>query len=98
GRHTLVLEGNDRPGAKILISGGGRCNYTNLYTSVENFVSTDPGFARSVFAQWTVADTVQFFEQYGIIGKEKTLGQLFPVSDKAKDVVNVFVALMQQYK
>lgn len=98
GRHTLVLERNDRPGAKILISGGGRCNYTNLHSSVENFVSTDPVFAHPVFAQWTVADTVQFFEQHGIVGKEKTLGQLFPVSDKAKDVVNVFVALMQQYK
>ncbi len=97
GRHTLVLERNDRPGAKILISGGGRCNYTNLHTSVANFVSAEPAFARSVFAQWTVADTVEFFKTYGILGKEKTLGQLFPISDKAKDVVNVFVKLMQQY-
>lgn len=98
GRHTLVLECNDRPGAKILISGGGRCNYTNLYTSLKNFVSDDPAFADSVLAQWTVRDTIRFFEQHGIVGKEKTLGQLFPVSDKAKDVVNVFVELMLQYK
>ncbi|MFB2118651.1 NAD(P)/FAD-dependent oxidoreductase [Parapedobacter sp. 2B3] len=97
GRHTLVLENNGRPGAKILISGGGRCNYTNLYTAVENFISADPAFAQAVFAQWTVADTVRFFEQNGILGKEKTLGQLFPISDKARDVVNVFVKLMQQY-
>lgn len=98
GRNTLVLERNDRPGAKILISGGGRCNYTNLHTSMENFVSAAPEFAQAVFAQWTVADTVLFFEQYGIEGQEKTLGQLFPISNKAKDVVNVFVNLMKQYK
>lgn len=98
GRKTLVLERNDRPGAKILISGGGRCNYTNLNTSIANFISADPGFADSILTQWTVKDTIRFFEQHGIMGKEKTLGQLFPVSDKAKDVVNVFVKLMQQYK
>lgn len=97
GRHTLVLERNDRPGAKILISGGGRCNYTNLHTSVENFISAGPEIAQPVFSQWTVRDTVAFFERYGIRGKEKTLGQLFPISNKAKDVVNVFVKLMQQY-
>lgn len=97
GRHTAVLERNDRPGAKILISGGGRCNYTNLYTSVKNFVSDDPAFAGSVLAQWSVSDTIRFFEQHGIVGKEKTLGQLFPISNKAKDVVNVFVDLMMQY-
>src|SRR5690606_2243406 len=97
GRHTLVLERNDRPGAKILISGGGRCNYTNLHTSVENFISAGPEIAQPVFSQWTVADTVAFFERYGIRGKEKTLGQLFPISDKEKDVVNVFVKLMKHY-
>lgn len=80
-----------------MISGGGRCNYTNLHTSVENFISAGPEIAQPVFSQWTVRDTVAFFERYGIRGKEKTLGQLFPISDKAKDVVNVFVKLMQQY-
>lgn len=98
GKKTLVLERNDRPGAKILISGGGRCNFTNLYTSTANFVSADPGFAESIMQQWTVDDTIRFFEMYGIVGKEKTLGQLFPVSNKAKDVVNVFVRLMQRYQ
>lgn len=97
GTQTLVLERNDRPGAKILISGGGRCNYTNIHTSVKNFVSADPQFAQPVFEQWTVDDTIAFFRRHGIQGKEKTLGQLFPRSDKAKDVVNVFVRLMHQY-
>src|SRR5690606_266031 len=79
GKRTLVIEGNDRVGAKILISGGGRCNFTNLYTSIDNFVSENPHFLHGVFSQWTVEDTCAFFERYGgIQGKEKTLGQLFP--------------------
>jgi len=93
GKRVLVLEKNDRPGAKILISGGGRCNYTNLYSSAQQFISQNEHFSKSAFAQWTVEDTISFFETYGIIGKEKTLGQLFPVSDKAKDVVKVFTDL-----
>jgi len=93
GKRTLVLEKNDRVGAKILISGGGRCNYTNLYATHKQFLSQNVHFCRSALAQWTVDDTVTFFETYGIEGKEKTLGQLFPVSDKAKDVVNVFTSL-----
>jgi predicted Rossmann fold flavoprotein len=93
GKRTLVLEKNDQPGAKILISGGGRCNYTNLYSSSENFISGNDHFAKSSFSQWTVQDTITFFESYGIEGQEKTLGQLFPVSNKAKDVVKVFTDL-----
>jgi len=93
GKRVLVVEKNDRPGAKILISGGGRCNYTNLYASHQQFISQNEHFCKSAFAQWSVEDTVTFFETYGIIGKEKTLGQLFPESDKAKDVVNVFTNL-----
>ena len=93
GKRVLILEKNDRPGAKILISGGGRCNYTNLYSSAEQFISGNEHFCKSAFAQWTVEDTIGFFETYGIVGKEKTLGQLFPVSDKAKDVVQVFTNL-----
>lgn len=93
GKRVLVLEKNDRVGAKILISGGGRCNYTNLYATDQQFISQNPHFSKSAFSQWTVEDTVGFFETYGIVGKEKTLGQLFPVSDKAKDVVEVFTNL-----
>ncbi|MDB5114982.1 MAG: aminoacetone oxidase family FAD-binding enzyme [Mucilaginibacter sp.] len=93
GKRTLILEKNDRVGAKILISGGGRCNYTNLYASPKQFISKNEHFSKSAFAQWTVEDTINFFETYGIVGKEKTLGQLFPVSDKAKDVVKVFTDL-----
>ena len=93
GKQTLILEKNDKVGAKILISGGGRCNYTNLYSSHQQFISENEHFVKSAFAQWTVDDTISFFETYGITGKEKTLGQLFPESDKARDIVKVFTDL-----
>ncbi len=95
GKQVLILEKNGKPGAKILISGGGRCNYTNLNTSKENFISENPHFLNSAFSQWTVDDTIAFFEANGIYGKEKTLGQLFPVTDKAKDIVDVFINLCE---
>ncbi|MFI5161840.1 MAG: NAD(P)/FAD-dependent oxidoreductase [Sphingobacteriales bacterium] len=97
GKRVLILEKNDRPGAKILISGGGRCNYTNLYASAQQFLSQNEHFCKSAFAQWTVEDTISFFEAYGIVGQEKTLGQLFPVSNKAKDVVEVFTGLCADF-
>lgn len=90
GKKTLILEKTDKVGAKILISGGGRCNFTNLYTSSENFISENQHFIRSAFQQWTVQDTIDFFEKNGIKGQEKTLGQLFPTTNKAKDIVRVF--------
>jgi predicted Rossmann fold flavoprotein len=93
GKRILVLEKNDTVGAKILISGGGRCNYTNLYATDQQFISQNEHFVKSAFAQWTVNDTISFFETYGITGKEKTLGQLFPTTDKAKDIVKVFTDL-----
>ncbi|KGE12921.1 NAD(P)/FAD-dependent oxidoreductase [Sphingobacterium deserti] len=95
GKRTLLLEKNDKVGAKILISGGGRCNYTNLHTDIHNFVSENPDFLHAAFSKWTVDDTIQFFKSFGnIIGEEKTLGQLFPRSNKAKDIVAVFTKLM----
>lgn len=93
GKRVLVLEKNEKPGAKILISGGGRCNYTNLGASTEQFISANPHFLKSAFKQWTAEDTISFFETYGIFGAEKTLGQLFPEGKNAKDVVEVFTSL-----
>jgi predicted Rossmann fold flavoprotein len=97
GKRVLILEKNEQVGAKILISGGGRCNYTNLYTSAQQFISANEHFCKSAFAQWTVEDTVNFFETYGIKGQEKTLGQLFPVSNKAKDIVEIFTGLCDDF-
>lgn len=93
GKRTLVLEKNEQPGAKILISGGGRCNYTNMYATDQQYISQNPHFCKSAFSQWSVEDTIIFFETYGIEGQEKTLGQLFPTTNKAKDVVEVFTNL-----
>lgn len=96
GKKAIVIEHIDKVGAKILISGGGRCNYTNLHTSDANFISNNEHFAKSALSQWSVDDTIQFFEMFGIEGQEKTLGQLFPTSNKASDIVNAFVQLIEE--
>lgn len=85
GKKVLLLERNEQAGKKILISGGGRCNYTNLYTRPEAYISQNPHFTRNILSRWSVQDTLDFFENYGIRPQEKTLGQLFPVSNKARD-------------
>jgi len=97
GKRVILLEKSDKPGAKILISGGGRCNYTNLFASDDQFISNNKHFLKSALSQWTVADTIDFFETYGVSGKEKTLGQLFPDGKNAKDIVAVFTALCADF-
>jgi predicted Rossmann fold flavoprotein len=77
GRRTVVLEHNARPGRKIRISGGGRCNFTNSDTRAENFVSGNPHFAKSALARYTPRDFVRLVERHGIRYHEKKLGQLF---------------------
>jgi predicted Rossmann fold flavoprotein len=77
GRRVLVLERADRIGKKILISGGGRCNFTNLHSSPENFLSANPHFAKSVLARYTPADFLRLVEKHRIPYHEKKLGQLF---------------------
>ncbi len=77
GRRVLLLDHGDRPGRKILISGGGRCNFTNTGTRAENFLSENPYFARSALARFTPADMVALVEKHGVRYHEKTLGQLF---------------------
>jgi len=96
GKKTLLLERNEKVGAKILISGGGRCNYTNTGTTTANFISENPDFLHGIFKQWTVEDTIDFFEAYGIQGQEKTLGQLFPETNKAKDIVAIFSKILYE--
>ena len=77
GKKVLLLEHNAKVGAKILISGGGRCNFTNLKVSAENFVSQNPHFARSALSQYPTSEFIKLVESYGIPYIEKTLGQLF---------------------
>ena len=77
GRRVLVLEHADRIGKKIAISGGGRCNFTNIYTRPDNFVSANPHFCKSALARYTPADFIGLVEKHGIKYHEKKLGQLF---------------------
>ena len=77
GRRVAVLEHANRLGKKILISGGGRCNFTNLHCLPGNFISSNPHFAKSALARYTPADFIALVEKHGIPYHEKTLGQLF---------------------
>src|ERR1700754_2352627 len=74
GRRVVVLDHADRIGKKILISGGGRCNFTNLHCRPENFLSSNPHFAKSALARYTPADFITLVEKHGIAYHEKTLG------------------------
>jgi predicted Rossmann fold flavoprotein len=88
GRRVAVLERAERLGKKILISGGGRCNFTNIHCSAANFISANPHFAKSALARYTPADFVALVEKHGIPYHEKTLGQLF-CDHSAQDILNL---------
>ena len=77
GLRVLLLESGERTGRKILISGGGRCNFTNTGTKPGNYLSENPHFAKSALARYTPRDFITLVEKYGIAYHEKTLGQLF---------------------
>ena len=87
-RRVVVLERAGRIGKKILISGGGRCNFTNLYCQPENFISANPHFAKSALAAYTPADFIRLVEKHRIAYHEKTLGQLF-CDGSAQQIVNM---------
>lgn len=91
GRRVAVLERNAAPGRKILISGGGRCNFTNLHTTAANFLSANPHFAKSALARYTPADFIRLVEKHGIRYHEKKLGQLF-CDGSAREIVRMLVA------
>jgi len=91
GRRALVIERNAEVGRKILISGGGRCNFTNLGTAPENFLSANPDFCRSALARYTPADFVALLEKHGVRFHEKKLGQLF-CDGSARQVVELLLA------
>ena len=86
GRRVAVLEHADRLGKKILISGGGRCNFTNIHCQPENFLSGNPHFAKSALARYTPEDFIALVEKYRIPYHEKTLGQLF-CDRSARDIL-----------
>ncbi|MFN5783023.1 MAG: NAD(P)/FAD-dependent oxidoreductase [Novosphingobium sp.] len=86
GRRVLLLDHNAEVGRKILISGGGRCNFTNLHTAPDRYLSANPHFAKSALARYTPADFIKLVDSYGIAWHEKTLGQLF-CDQSAKQIV-----------
>ena len=88
GSRVLLLDHADKAGKKILISGGGRANFTNLDTTAENFLSENPHFARSALSRFTPVDMVALVEKHGIRYHEKTLGQLF-CDRSARDLVTL---------
>ena len=90
GRRVAVLERAQRPGKKILISGGGRCNFTNLHTQPGNFLSANPHFAKSALARYTPADFIRLVERHRIAYHEKTLGQLF-CDGSAQQIVDLLM-------
>jgi predicted Rossmann fold flavoprotein len=91
GRRVVVLERAARIGKKILISGGGRCNFTNIYCHPENFISTNPHFAKSALAAFTPANFIALVEKHRIAYHEKTLGQLF-CDGPAQQIVSMLEA------
>src|SRR4249920_617308 len=90
GRRVLVVEDANRCGKKILMSGGGRCNFTNTGTTPANFLSANPHFCKSALARYTPADFIALVERHGIAWHEKELGQLF-CDDSSKQIVRMLL-------
>jgi len=90
GRRVLVIDRADQPGKKILISGGGRCNFTNIHTAPDRFLSANPHFAKSALSRYTAQDFLELVERYGIAWHEKTLGQLF-CDGSARQIVDMLL-------
>src|SRR5438270_3892457 len=88
GRQVLLLEHAGQIGKKILISGGGRCNFTNLHTRPENFISANPHFVKSALARYRPADFIDLVRKHRIPYHEKTLGQLF-CDRSARDITGL---------
>jgi len=89
GRSVCVIEHAERIGKKILISGGGRCNFTNLYAKAECYISQNPHFCKSALARYTPQDFISLVERHGIAYHEKTLGQLF-CDHSARQITGLF--------
>ncbi|NBJ11228.1 BaiN/RdsA family NAD(P)/FAD-dependent oxidoreductase [Microvirga arsenatis] len=95
GRSVLVIDHAAKPGEKIRISGGGRCNFTNLHAAPANYISQNPSFCISALRRYTQADFIALVERYRIAYHEKTLGQLF-CDGSSKQIVDLLLAEMRQ--
>jgi predicted Rossmann fold flavoprotein len=90
GKRVLLVDHADAPGKKILISGGGRCNFTNVHTSADRYLSANPHFAKSALGRYKPQDFIDLVDSHGIAWHEKTLGQLF-CDGSARQVVDMLV-------
>ena len=90
-RSVLVLDHANKPGKKILMSGGGRCNFTNLDVTAEHFISNNPRFCKSALSRYTPSDFIALVKKHNIPFYEKTLGQLF-CENKSKDILNMLLS------
>jgi len=91
GKRVAVIERSATPGKKVLISGGGRCNFTNIHCRPENFLSANPHFAKSALARYTPQDFLALVEKHKILWHEKKLGQLF-CDRSAHDILDMLEA------
>ncbi len=95
GRQVLLLDHANKAGKKILMSGGGRCNFTNLYTEPANFLSGNPHFCKSALARYTQWDFIEMVSRHGVPYHEKKLGQLF-CDNKASDILGMLLEECEQ--
>lgn len=95
GREVLLIDRSNKPGKKILMSGGGRCNFTNMYAEPANFTSQNPHFCKSALARYTPWDFIALVNEHEIPHHEKKLGQLF-CDNKSKDILNMLLAECSQ--
>lgn len=94
GRSVVIIDHAKAPAEKIRISGGGRCNFTNVHAAPKNYLSSNPHFSKSALARYTPRDFIALVEKHRIPFHEKTLGQLF-CDDSAKDIIRMLLAEMQ---
>ena len=96
GRKVIVLDHVNKPGKKILMSGGGRCNFTNYHVSAENYISHNPHFCKSALSRYTQWDFLALVNQYEIPFHERSNGQLF-CNNSAKDILNMLLSECEKY-
>lgn len=91
GAEVTILERNSRVGKKILATGNGRCNFTNINTDITSYNGNNPKFAHSALVNFTIDDTIKFFEKLGIAHKVEDSGKVFPMSDQASSILDVLL-------
>ena len=91
GRRVLIIDSADKPGEKIRISGGGRCNFTNIHCGPDNFISQNPHFAKSALGRYSPQDFIDLVNRYGILWHEKTKGQLF-CDGRSQEIIDMLLA------